>query len=253
MQHRGLHDNNFDRWELNLSILSSVAIIVLSIGLMLLMYPLVFSSDSPLATEALHNEFFGFGALSALLAMYVVERELRIIKLRRQISAERLELMENRLQASVDLLKSIPKRASFQDRLSMEYRRSVTTSSPLSVIVISVNMSPNLSRMPEGIAYLGDATRAISRKLRERDSIYLLRPSCFGVLLPEVDSAVAQGCAMRMAEGLTDSAGIGNRYVFEVNVVSYPSDASSDHQLQEIICGWVSRDTSMLSVAEMLN
>jgi GGDEF domain-containing protein len=248
-----LRYENLDRRQLQLSIFAITAILILAAGGTLLMYPLAFGSDSSLSTGGLRNTFLGFCALSFLLAMYVVDRQMTIVSLRRQIAVDHLGLTESQRQASIDLLKTIPKRSSFQDRLAMDYRRSVTTTTFLSIIVISIQISVNASHRPEGIAYLGDAARAISRKLREQDSIYILGPAYFGVLLPGVDSDAAQDAVKRITEGLTDGAGVGNRYLFEVNVVNYPADASSDHELQEIVSGCFSRDNSMSGMAEMFN
>lgn len=176
-----------------------------------------------------------------------------IVSLRRQMAVDRLEVSESQRQASIDLLKTIPKRSLFRDRLTMEYRRSVTTTTPLSIIVIRIQMSVIVPQLPEGIAYLSDAATAISRKLGKQDSIYILGPAYFGVLLPGVNSDAAQDLVKRITEGLSDGAGVGNRYLFEVNVASYPTGASSDHELQEMVSGWISRDNSMSAMAEMLN
>jgi GGDEF domain-containing protein len=235
-----------DRRQLQLSIFASTAIIVLAAGISLLTYPAVFGSDSASSTRDLRNAFFGFCVLSLLLAIYVVERQITIVRLRRQIALDRLEQTENQKQASIDLLKTIPKRSLFQDRLAMEYRRSVTKADALSIIVISIQMSVNVAGLPDGIAYLGDAAKAISRQLREQDSLYFLGRVCFGVLLPAVNSDAAQDSVKRIREALSDGAGICNRYLFEVNVVSYPANASSEHELQEIVSGWISGDTSDL-------
>ena len=251
--HDTLRYEKLDRWQLQIGIFAVTAIVVLAAGITLLMYPLVFGSDPSLSTAGLRNCFWGFCALSFLLVMYVVERQLTIASLRRQMAADRLEATQNQRQAGIDLLKTIPKRSLFRDRLTMEYRRSVTTTTPLSIIVISIQMSVNVSQLPEGIAYLGDAARVISGKVRAQDSIYILGPAYFGVLLPGVNSDAAQDLVKRITEGLTDGAGVDNRYLFEVNVVSYPADASSDHELQEMVSGWISPDNSMSAMAEMLN
>ena len=60
----------------------------------------------------------------------------------------------------------------------------------LSIIVISIQMSVNVSHLPEAIAYLGDDARAISLQLRQRDSMSILGPACFGTLLPGVNSFI---------------------------------------------------------------
>ena len=54
---------------------------------------------------------------------------------------------------------------------------------------------------------LGDAAKVIARKMREQDSIYILAPACFGVVLPGVDLEAAERVCARVSEGLADAAG----------------------------------------------
>jgi GGDEF domain-containing protein len=136
-----------------------------------------------------------------------VERQFTIRRLRRQIAMDREKSSEALRQASADLLSTMPNYNTFEDRLTMEFRRAAAGEQKLSVLVISVQLHAALSGSTQGTSALGDAARAISRKLREQDSIYLLRSSYFGVILPSVGQAEAQRVTARLGEGLSDAAG----------------------------------------------
>src|SRR6202795_2956870 len=104
-----------------------LAIIVLAAGLALFMYPVVFSEPASLPAQppprALSIAFFGFCVLSILLAVYLVDRQFTIRRLRQQIGEERRRSSEALKQASADLLATLAHFGSFQDQLAMEYRR----------------------------------------------------------------------------------------------------------------------------------
>jgi GGDEF domain-containing protein len=223
---------NLDRREMQLTILACSAIVVLAGGLALFMYPVVFSQTPAAPTRTISIAFFGFCALSSLLAVYILDRQVTIGRLRQQIGEERRRASEALRQASAELLGALPSFGSFQDQLSMEYRRDATAKKNLSVFVITTEVHESISESSLRMSVLGDAAKAISRKLREQDSIYLLAAAHFGVILPGVDRLGAQRVSARLAEGLTDAAGANNRFSFKVESISYPEQASSGHDLE---------------------
>lgn len=158
-----------------------------------------------------------------------------IRRLRQEIAENRRKAAEEQALASEGLLKAMPQLSSFQDQLPMEYRRTIATSHRLSVLVVTIRVSEYAPSPMMGTTALGDAAKAISRKLRQQDSIYLLDPTCFGAVLPGADIANAQKIADRVAEGLDDAAGAAKRFTFQVRVVNYPTHASSAHELQKAV------------------
>src|SRR6266478_8656040 len=161
--------------------------------------------------------FFGFCVLSILLAVYLVDRQFTIRRLRQQIGEERKRSSEALKQASADLLATLANFSSFQDQLAMEYRRAAAGKQNLSVLVITTKVHEALSEHSQSMSIFGDAAKAISRKLREEDSIYILMYGHFGVILPGVDSLVAKRVSARLVEGLTDAAGASNRFSLTVH------------------------------------
>jgi GGDEF domain-containing protein len=234
---------NLERREMQLILLACSAIIVLAAGLALFMYPVVFSQTALAPTHTMSVAFFGFCVLSTLLAVYLVNRQATIQRLRQQIGEERRRASEALKQASADLLGTLPNFSSFQDQLMMEYRRAAASKQNLSVLVIATRVHEALSEPNLSLSVLGDAAKAISRKLREQDSIYILASGHFGVILPGVDPRAAQRVSARLVEGLTDAAGASNRFSFKVDSISYPEQTSSAHDLELAVTGLLPEDS----------
>ena len=225
---------NLDGREMQLSIFVCLTIGILGTGTGLLMYPAVFGGQVP-RDRLVHVAFFGFCALCFLLASYIWDRHATIRRLRRQLDESRRRVVEVQKQASVELLNTLPDFSAFQDRLPMEFRRTAATNQKLSILVINVTLPANVSPSIEGISMLGDAAKVIFRKLREQDSIYVLAPACFGIVLPNVDLVVADRVCRRIGDGLTDAAGAGNRFSHMISVVNFPVHASSASELDQSV------------------
>jgi GGDEF domain-containing protein len=228
----GTPSRSLEGREMQLILFACSVIIVLAAGLALFMYPAVFSQTNLAPNRTVSVGFFGFCALSILLSAYLLDRQVTIGRLRRQIEEERRGALEALKQASADILEALPNFGSFQDKLSMEYRRETTARQNLSVVVITTIVQQALSEPRLSMSFLGDAAKAISRKLREQDTIYLLAYGTFGVILPGLDALAAQRISARLVEGLTDAAGVNNRFSFRVDAISYPEEVSSAHDLE---------------------
>jgi hypothetical protein len=53
-----------------------------------------------------------------------------------------------------------------------------------------------------------------------------------------------------VAEGLSDAAGASNRFSYKINIVNWPANAASAHELQEAVLTLLPSDNSMRSMAE---
>jgi GGDEF domain-containing protein len=243
--------DNLERRELQLSIFVAVTVSVLAVGMVVLMYPLVFSHQVP-ADRTTRIAFWGFCALCILLTVYLWDRHATIRRLRREMAEGRRQIAETRRQASVELLKTMPNFDSFQDRLPMEFRRTATTTQKLSIVVITIKFPPEHSSPSETASALGDAAKVIARKMREQDSIYILAPACFGAVLPGVDLSTAERVCARLTEGLADAAGANHRFHCELKVVNYPEHASSATELQQAVSALALVDEPVAGLAEAL-
>lgn len=236
--------SDLEKREFQLSIFACLAIVVLAGGLALLMYPAVFSGRENPPTRAPQIAFYGFCTLSCLLVAYIVDRQITIHRLRYQMALDRKRASEALRQASADLLSTMPTFNTFEDRLTMEFRRAAAAEQKLSVLMVSIKLHAAFSEPSLGLSALGDAAKAISRKLREEDSIFILRSAYFGVILPGLGQAEVKRLSGRIAEGLSDAAGASDRFSFKIETISYPEQTTSAHDLELVVSGWLPESDS---------
>jgi GGDEF domain-containing protein len=230
---------NLERREFQLNLFAASAVAILAAGLVLLMYPAVFANRESSSSRVPQIAFYGFCILSCLLVAYIVDRQLTIHRLRAQIAMERIRTSEALRRASADVLSAMPNVSTFDDRLAMEFRRAATAELKLSVMVISIKLNGPFIEPDLAISARGDAASAVSRKLREQDSIFILRRTFFGVILPGLGQAGVQQVCARISEGLSDVSGVSNRFSFKIETVSYPEQTSSAYDLELAVNGWL--------------
>jgi GGDEF domain-containing protein len=242
---------DLERREFQMAVFVCIAIAIMGFGSALLMYPVVFMHPGTFQEPGrnLRIAFFGFCGLNVLLTAYVWDTQATVRRLRRQMDADRKQNTTARLQASEELLKSIPKLGAFQDQLPMAYRRTTATEQQLSILVVAFQFPAGASSEAGKASILGDAAKAIARKLREQDSIYVLGPVCFGVILPSLEASAARALASRIGEGLMDAAGLTARFSYKIDVINYPQNASSAHDLYEAVAALIPGDKSMQGLA----
>jgi GGDEF domain-containing protein len=241
---------DLERREFQLSLFAASAIAVLAAGLILLMYPAVFANRESSPTRSPQIAFYGFCILSCLLVAYIVDRQLTIHRLRAQIAMERVRTSEALRRASADVLSAMPNVSTFEDRLTMEFRRAATAELKLSVMIISIKLNGHFTEPDLAMSSLGDAASAVSRKLREQDSIFILRQAYFGVILPGLGQGGIQQVCARISEGLSDVAGASNRFSFKIETVSYPEQTSSAYDMELAVNGWLPESESGPSIKE---
>jgi hypothetical protein len=241
---------DLERREFQMSVFACVAIALMGICSALLMYPVVFNHQGNTPDDRnLRIAFFGFCGLCLLVMAYVWDTQAKLRRMRRQMDVDRKQSTAAQQQASEELLKSIPKLGSFQDQLPMEYRRTTATGQQLSLLVVTFQFPANASSSTGQASILGDAAKAISRKLREQDSIYVLGPTCLGAILPDLETSAARVLASRIGEGLMDAAGLSARFSYKIDISNYPQNASSAHQLYEAVSALIPTDRSVHELA----
>ena len=225
--------DHLERRELHLTIIAAVFVFVLASGLATFMYPQVFVHPDSGNKWTMRVAFFGFCALILLFIGYLFDRQRTVRKLKQQVLEELERNVELRLQASVDLLQTMPDINHFWDRLTMEYRRAMTMGRNLSLLLVKANAAAASAKSDQTPAW-GDAAKAMSRKLRPTDSIYRLAPDLFGLVLGETDTINAKRIAVRLQEEL-QSVRVKHSCTFEVTVHNYPDDVQSSHELEDIV------------------
>jgi GGDEF domain-containing protein len=177
--------------------------------------------------------FFGFCALTVLFVSYLFDRQRTFNKLKDQLLAELERNVALQVQASADLLKSMPDQGHFWDRLTMEFRRALTMEKTMSLVLVKVKPGARSSQNDQRAA-LSEATKAMSKKLRPSDSIYHLSDNLFGMVLPETDTLNAKRIAVRLQEELQ---AVRARYgsTFDLSTHNYPDHVKSSHELEDIV------------------
>jgi len=234
--------DRLERRGLQLTILSSVFVLILASGLATFMYPLVFVHPEG-NKWTLRVAFFGFCALTVLFLSYLFERQRTFHKLKDQLLAELERNVALQIEASADLLRSMPDLNYFWDRLSMEFRRAVTIEKTLSLLVCKVKRSGR-SAGNDPNAALSASVKAISRKLRPGDSIYRLSEDTFGIVLPETNTLNAKRVAVRLQEELQGVRAHFN-CSFDLTAHNYPDHVKSAHELEDIVKSMFPEETQM--------
>jgi GGDEF domain-containing protein len=238
--------DRLERHELHLTILSAVIVLVLAGGVALLMYPLVFVHPDPANKWNPRFGFIGFCALSLLFVGYLLDRHRTVRKLKQSLLEELARNLELRDQGNADLLHTIPDLNHLMDRLVMEFRRASSMQQTLSLVVAQVALKSGAPESAEGRAALGEAARAMSKKLRASDSIYMFGPGLFGLVLPGADSSQARTLASRLTQVLA-AVGSTNGFSSEFQVYNFPEDVQSAHELEEAVSSLLPEKQSWLA------
>ena len=211
------------------------------------MYPLVFVHPEG-NKWTLGVAFFGFCALTLLFLGYLFDRQRTFNELKQQLLAELERNVALQIQASADLLQSMPDQNHFWDRLSMEFRRALTMEKTLSLVLARAKPGPQASLNDQKSA-LSDAVKAMSRKLRPTDSIYHLSEDLFGIVLPETDTLNAKRIALRLQEDLQS---VRARFgcTFDLSAHNYPDHVKSSHELEDIVKSMLAEKEEWAAQAE---
>jgi len=222
-----------DRREIHLRLLAITVIFILAVGLGVMMYPAVFAKPMTLSGPTFRTMFFGFCTLSALLIAYLVDRHILISKLRARIVAEERAIQLIQREASKDLLSSLPTMDTFADRLSMEFRRVSRVGQPLSVLAVEITVRAEVCSPQEVALVHADAGRAILRKARGEDSLFLLDPGVFGMLLPRISTNVAEMMKEELKAELLVAAGPVPLFHFRIHIINYPDHVKSAQEIMD--------------------
>jgi len=223
-----------ERHELQLTILSALVVLILASGVALFMYPLVFVHADPANKWTPRIAFFGFCTLSLLFVGYMLDRHFTVRDLKKRLLEELNRNVQLRDQASVDVLQTIPDMNHFQHRLTLEFRRAASQKSALSLLLVQVTLEDSEANTPAGKTALGEAARALARKLRPTDSIYQFGTGLFGVILPDLSPETARQLTIRVGEFLR-VVGETAKFSSQVLQYDYPKDVASVQEMEEIV------------------
>ena len=224
--------DRLERRNLQLTILSAVFVLILAGGLASFMYPLVFVH--PVGNNwQMRVAFYGFCVLTPLFVGYLFDRQRTFTKLKQHVITELERNVALQIQASTDLLNTMPDQSHFWDRLSMEFRRALTMEKTMSLVLAKANVHSHAA-VKDQKAAVSEAAKAIAKRLRPTDSVYHLADDLFAIVLPETDTLNAKRIAVRLQEGLQD---VRAKYglVFDLTAHNYPDHVKSSHELEDIV------------------
>jgi hypothetical protein len=119
----------------------------------------------------------------------------------------------------------------------MEHRRASRAEQPFSLVIVGVKPSPNLDAPTDDrlADVLGDAAKALTRKLRGEDSIYHFGEGVFGILLPRVPTSIANLVVEQMREVMRDVVSSNSGFEFETRVTNFPDHAASARDMERAV------------------
>lgn len=233
---------SLERREFQLSVFSIVVIAVMAIGMAASVYPMVFSQPVTPETETARKSFYAFCVLSVLMVSYLINRQIIIRKLRKQITEGQNRIEVIRREASADLLSTLSGLSHFQDRLTMEFRRCASTGDRLSLLLVQVKLDGEILDAGEIDNAYGDATRALMVNMRKEDSIFGFHPGGFGIIVLGSEAAPAAKVCNRLVQSLEEARRKGREFSFESRIVKYPEDARTAWEMEQALRSFLSVD-----------
>ena len=225
-----LERRNWQLWALAIGM-----ILVLSGGLALHMYTLVSTSRFSVSQHAMLQGIIGFCVLATLFVGYLIDRQIVIARLRRELSEEKKHNLERRTQGNKELLQALSGPVEFGDRLALEIQRAANRRLTLSGLNIALEILPGRSNPDEVYSAFGEAVKAMMNKLRGEDSIYQFTSGVFGILLPGAGADAAHSIAVRVAGGLNEAMGISRRYSFDIRITTFPDQAKTALEMEHLM------------------
>jgi len=226
---------DIDRRSWQLWVLAIVMILVLAGGLALHMYTLATGSGMALSRREMQQGIIGFCALAMLFVGYLINRQVVIAHLRKELADEKKHNLERRTQGNKELLQTLFGPGQFCDRLALELQRADNSNLPVSGLTISLEVSSNLSDSEEIYSAFGEAVKAIMDRLRGEDSIYQFTSGVFGILLPGTAVDVAHSVAVRVADALNEAMGVSKRYSFDIHITNFPEHAKTAPEMEQLM------------------
>jgi GGDEF domain-containing protein len=226
---------DLDRRNMQLWVLAIVMILVLAGGLVLHMYTLASATGLSLSRRGMLQGMIGFALLALLFVGYLIDRQLVIANLRRQLEDEKKHNLERRTQGNKEMLQALSGPVQFCDRLELELQRAADRQTPLSGLTIALEVSPDLAGSEEIYSAFGEAVKAMMNKLRAEDSIYQFSSGVFGILLPGARTEMAHRVAVRVADALKEAMGISRRYSFDIEITNFPDQATTAHEMEKLM------------------
>ncbi len=218
-------------WEL--WVLALAMIFVLAIGILVAALPGVVT-DPTLVGTTLKRVLIGFCVLTALFNAYLIERQFAIKALRRKLFEDQARIALLQLQASENILLSLPREEQFRDRLAMELKRAEHSGAPLSVLTTKIEISGPVEAA-ERVQWIGEAVKLIMQSLRKEDSVYQYDENLYCMVLPGTGMEAAQKVSTRLLRIFDTHPELHQQGVsLKTYLTNYPKDTESAYELEQL-------------------
>lgn len=218
-------------WEL--WFLALAMIFILAIGILVAALPGVVSDPTRMGMT-LRRVLIGFCVLTALFNAYLMERQFAIKALRRRLFEEQARIAQLQLQASENILLSLPGEEQFRDRLAMELKRAEHSGAPLSVLTAKVEIGVPLEPS-EKVKWIGQAVKLIMQSLRKEDSVYKYDENLYCMVLPGAGMEAAQKVSARLLRVFDTHPELHQQGMsLKTYLTNYPKDTESAYELEQL-------------------
>lgn len=180
---------SLERRDWQLWIVAIVAILVFSLGLAgVLLPPILWRVPLQAAFPFPVQLFYGFVGLSVLLALYLVERQLTIKRLRRRLVHELLEAELNKQLAIIDHLSGVYNRRYLDDVVAREGEMVRRHNRSLGLVLADIDAFKKVNDrygLMRGDELLKATAQFLKGKVRSSDMVFRFGGDEFLIILPE--------------------------------------------------------------------
>jgi diguanylate cyclase (GGDEF)-like protein len=225
--------------DLQLWILNGVIALILAVGFSALLVPrLVWHvGSSVMRQENLPALFFGLLVLLLLLAVYMAQQRIRLVRTRRGLTRR---LLKAERAARLDGLTGLLNRRTLDEVLGREMARAQRTGNRLSVVAMDVDGFRALSTRfghVVGEHILVEVSRLLKKNFRAADILVRNGEDDFLAILPETDRREAQVSVDRLARVVEEwnrrNQDFGYELGLSAGIAQFIPDASTAESLVE--------------------
>lgn len=224
---KGLTWDELDRIDWHLWVLAVLLMLVLGIALLSFMFPMAFWFGEELPVRAPQRAVLGFCVLLSLALAYMIEREVIVRRLKRQLFHAVAAVYEAEIRATTQVFLGLPNIEEFRDMLAMGLRRASTSNEPLGVLLLAAGDPAE--------AQMGHAACLLIGMLRHGQTLFRVSPNSLAVILPGVALSSTKSLAAKALELLTKQ--MPDRSVTVISSV-YPDEASTLFEMEHRLKLW---------------
>lgn len=217
---------SLERDDWHLWILAGLLLLVLGIGLLSFMLPSVILFREGMPLHGVERVPASFGLLMLLAMAYMLQRQVAVRRLKRQLFATLQDSLQRERNALVELFESLPAMALMRDALSVEFRRAKTSGGFVALLIFQFHTSapPDSGRL----------ARMLRGMLRRGEGLFRVSESALGLVLPNTSMAEAQELAAHAVDSLNKECPDAT---VSARISAFPEEAQSYSEMEATLLG----------------